>query len=251
MTMTTIPHPPPRPRHPRHPRRSPAPPARFALYPVAPSERLVDRPSDRRCRWMMSRDGDDARARAHRASATNLTSSSSTTEIHDGAPPFARARIVAIPRRRPRNHIAIGVVIHHHHRHHHHRRRHPCAHIVTIRSTATPSHAHTHTRTTRAGARAAVPIAIAIAFDDDTINHPVHEKHPRARISRARGTLAHRVDVFFMFIFIHRAHTAFARVRLRAMRRMRCDAMRCARPWASGRVVYGRSSNDRAHKPIE
>jgi len=52
------------------------------------------------------------RARAHRASATNLTSSSSTTEIHDGAPPFARARIVAIPRRRPRNHIAI-VVIHH------------------------------------------------------------------------------------------------------------------------------------------
>ena len=156
---------------------------------------------------MMSRDGDDARARAHRASATNLTSSSSTTEIHDGAPPFARARIVAIPRRCPRNHIAIGVVIHHH-RHHrqHRRRRHPCAHIVTIRSTATPS--RDHTRTTRAGARAAVPIAIAIAFDDDIIT--LCPRAPsRAYLSRARpgpDTCRSRdpARVFVFFIYFHR-----------------------------------------------
>lgn len=184
MTMTTIPHPPPRPRHPRHPRRSPAPPARFALYPVAPSERLVDRPSDRRCRWMMSRDGDDARARA-----PCLRDQSHVIVVDDGDP----RRGAPIRARAHRRHPATTSK-----KPYRHRRRHPSSSssssssivvvipecdIVTIRSTATRSRTHTHTYHSCRRARGGT----------HRHRHRVRRRHhqsPRARKAPSRAYLS-------------------------------------------------------------
>jgi hypothetical protein len=240
MTMTTIPHPPPRPRHPHHPRRSPAPPARFALCALSSrAVREIGRPTfgpttpmDDVARW---------RRRA-RARAPCLRDQSHVIVVDDGDP----RRGAPIRARAHRRHPATMSK-----KPYRHRRRHPSSSSSSSASSSssslrahrddqihgdaiTRSHTYHSCRCARGGTH--------------RHRHRVRRRHHHplptrtlARVSLARAPWARHLSVSrprarFRFLHIFSSHTAFARVRLRAIRCVRCA--RCVMCASMG--VYGR-----------